>query len=181
MAKRDPNPKPSLLHQFWSLVRTATAALSRPPGRSENPDVRFEPSDVNARGVLLTGAGILLVTWLCFGLLYFVFEHLSNIHKQIASIQGASTRAIQYPPEPRLQRSPSRDLRELTSAAEAQLNGYHWLNRRKGALAIPIDRAMDLIVQRGIPPQKTPPNMFYPPKEGSRLTGFEGKVEPEPR
>jgi hypothetical protein len=49
-------------------------------------------------------------------------------------------------------------------------------------VTIPIERAMDLLVQRGIPPQKAPPpNMFYQPRAGTRLTGLEGKVEPEPR
>jgi hypothetical protein len=181
MEERRDKPKASVLRQLLTLAGgllfTATTG-----GPSENPDVHFEHSDVNARGVVLTAAGILLVTWLCVGLLYFFFQYLSNIHKQAESVQAAATATkIQLPPEPRLQRSPQRDLHEYISTSEAALHSYQWSDRQKGTVSIPIDRAMDLIVQRGIQPQKTPPKLFYTPQQGSRLTGFEGKVEPEPR
>jgi hypothetical protein len=154
----------------------------RPEGELARPDVHFEPTDANVRGVLLTGFGVLLFLYLSGFVLYFVFQHF----KQERAAESPpplpiATHGVALPPEPRLERSPHRDLQELRAAEEFQLTHYQWLDRQKGTIAIPIDRAMDLLVQRGIPPQKGQPNLYYPPQVGTRMTGFEGKVEPEPR
>jgi hypothetical protein len=182
MAKRDANSRPSLVRQLFSL---AAALLLRPAGRrphEENPGVRYESSDIDIRGVLLTGAGIALVTAFCAGVMYFPFEHFKHVREQAAAIEAAgATARVQLPPEPRLQRSPSSDWREYSKAQQAELNRYAWVDRQKGVVAIPIDRAIELVAQRGLPPQKTPPKLFYTPQAGSRLTGLEGLVEPEPR
>jgi hypothetical protein len=56
------------------------------------------------------------------------------------------------------------------------------VDKQKGIVALPIDRAIQIVAQRGIPPQKAPANLqLSQPQAGTRLTGFEGKVEPEPR
>ena len=63
-----------------------------------------------------------------------------------------------------------------------ELSHYFWLDKAKGKVAIPIDRAMDILAARGIPPQKQPPGLeLSQPEAGTRQTGFEGKVAPEPR
>jgi hypothetical protein len=86
------------------------------------------------------------------------------------------------PPEPRLQRSPREDLKKFREHENWELTHYHWLDKSHGIVAIPIEDAIRIVGQRGIPPAKTPPNVtLTPPQEGTRETGFEGKVEPEPR
>jgi hypothetical protein len=54
-------------------------------------------------------------------------------------------------PEPRLQLAPREDLRALRAWEEAALNSYGWIDRTAGVVRLPIERAMDLIVQRGLP------------------------------
>lgn len=154
--------------------------------RSENelerPDVHFEPTDVHARGVLLTGFGVVVFLYISLVVLYFVFEHFKHVRaEESAPPLPIATHGVALPPEPRLERSPHRDLEQLRAAEEFELTHYKWVDRQKGTVAIPIDRAMDLLVQRGIPPQKGNPSLYYPPQVGTRMTGFEGKVEPEPR
>jgi hypothetical protein len=39
-------------------------------------------------------------------------------------------------------------LSDLTSRQQAELLGYRWVDREKGIVSIPIDRAMELVVQR---------------------------------
>jgi hypothetical protein len=177
--KRDPS--------FFGWLMLAGAALIAwlsgnrgEPEELRHPDVHFEASDINARGVLLTGAGILLSVWIVTVLLYFLFEHFAHIHaEQSPPALPINAHGVALPPEPRLQVQPSRDLQEVKAAAENELHSYQWVDRKNGIVAIPIDRAMKLLVQRGIPPQSAPPKMFFEPRAGSRMTGFEGKVEPE--
>jgi hypothetical protein len=55
------------------------------------------------------------------------------------------------PPEPRLQASPTRDLQEMLRADRAWLQSYGWVDRSSSIARIPIDRAMQLVLEQGLP------------------------------
>ena len=55
------------------------------------------------------------------------------------------------PPEPRLQTNPREDLRALRAREDAVLNSYGWVDKTAGVVRIPIDEAIKLTVQRGLP------------------------------
>lgn len=55
------------------------------------------------------------------------------------------------PPEPRLQAVPGQELQDLRAREEAQLERYQWIDRAAGRVRIPIERAMDLLAERGLP------------------------------
>jgi hypothetical protein len=158
-------------------------ATTRPPYLPLHPENRYEHSDINTRRVAIAGAGILLGTWIFVSLLYFYYAALAR--HRAATTPAPPARAatqVEVPPQPRLEVSPPRDLAALRAQEDAQLNGYHWLDKQHGFVSIPIERAMELIAQQGIPAQKAPSNLTYGiPLAGSRRTGMEGKVEPEPR
>jgi hypothetical protein len=152
-------------------------------GELLNEDVRSESSDVRYRGVLIGGAGLLVGMWLATGLLYFYFAYLKD-HRAAVSPPPLpiAEHGAPLPPEPRLQGSPAQDLITFRAKEDWELTHYYWLDKNKGVVAIPIEQAIEMTAQRGIPPQKTPPNpTLTPPEDGTRLTGFEGKVEPEPQ
>ena len=157
-----------------------------PTTETEKPrhrETHFEVTDISARDVFYAGAGVLVGTWIFVGLLYLFFGYLTHERaRTTAPPLPITARHESLPPEPRLQQSPSRDLKAFRAREDWELNNYHWLDKANGTVAIPIEQAMRMIVERGIPPQKTPPNpTLTPPHEGTRLTGFEGKVEPEPK
>ena len=193
MANHEPNANPSVVSRavsdgFWfsaALVALSDWVMGRTGGRDtrlSNEDVRFEHSDISIRGVLLTGLGVFLFFHLCVGVVYFVFEHYKHeMANESMPPLPIAAHGMPAPPEPQLQASPREDLQEFEAAESGQLNAYQWIDKQKGTVAIPIDRAMDLIVQRGIPPEKGAGNAYYSPHAGTRMTGFEGKVEPEPR
>ena len=54
-------------------------------------------------------------------------------------------------PQPRLEIKPGASLAELRAAEEADLNSYGWIDRNAGTVRIPIDRAIQLILKRGLP------------------------------
>jgi hypothetical protein len=150
-----------------------------------HPDVRFEESDINARYVLTAGIAVLLLMYLGGGVIYFLFHYFAQQHIAQSPpplrISAQSLHSVYLPPEPRLQQDPHRELQEYMAAQNAKLNSYGWVDKGAGVVSIPIDQAMNLIVQRGIPPQNAPPNQFYRPQAGTLETGLAGKVEPEPR
>ena len=160
---------------------TIASAEERRP--EPNDEVHFEHTDINLRGTFLVGEGELATLWIVAGLLYFYFAFLANYRKEMSRpplpIELLRT---PLPPQPRLQQSPPKDYQAFLKAERGQLDHYFWINKAKGIVAIPIGRAMEIVARKGIPPQKTPPDLkLSQPAAGTRETGFEGKVEPEPR
>jgi hypothetical protein len=187
------NERTSLLQEaketakaFEEAASTSISAIAhsfQPDGEPHHEDVRYEQKDINLNHVLLTGISLLIVVCAIIGLLYFYFSYLSHYRSRISPPPLPIEKTGQaLPPEPRLQPSPRDDLREFRAREDEQLTHYHWVNQAQGVVSIPIERAIEVVAQRGIPPQKAPAGVtLSKPQEGSKLTGFEGKVEPEPR
>jgi len=131
-----------------------------------NPGVSYEPSEADLRVVLvflvalaLASALILLVLWGMFG--YF--------RSQLAE-RGPlpSPRMYTSPPnvpQPQLQPDPVADYNVYRLSAGELLHSYGWVDQKAGIARIPIDKAMDLVAERGLPwqapgtgPAPTAPN-----------------------
>jgi hypothetical protein len=61
-----------------------------------------------------------------------------------------ATRLKQFP-QPRLEVKPGASLVQLRAAENADLNSYGWIDRTTGTVRVPIDRAMQLLLDRGLP------------------------------
>lgn len=146
-------------------------------------DVQFEESDVNVLAVIWTGVGILLSTWLLAAIAFGFYSLLLKLDSAShAPARPLSAERNVEPPPPRLQASPADDLAEVRAESEAALHSYGWLDRQSGTVSIPIERAIELLAERGIPPQPAPVGLEYPPPEaGTRQTGFEELAESELR
>lgn len=179
MANTDPVSRFSL-RRWLRLLAPKRPVLSTTPVHTE---VQFEDSDISPSGVVLAGFGLLVVIWIIVLLLYFVFTGLARYRAAVSAPALPLAKQLNSaPPAPRLQASPRMDLKDWRAYEDSQLNHYGWADRQKGIATIPIERAMQIVAARGIPPQKAPANLkLYPPTAGTRMTGFEGKVEPEPR
>jgi hypothetical protein len=51
------------------------------------------------------------------------------------------------PPEPRLQVNPAEDFQEYLKREEEILKTYGWVSREQGQVHIPIERAMEMVVE----------------------------------
>jgi hypothetical protein len=55
------------------------------------------------------------------------------------------------PPEPRLQVFAPKETQEFRAREDDILKNYGWVNREAGLVRIPIDRAIQLLAERGLP------------------------------
>ena len=55
------------------------------------------------------------------------------------------------PPTPRFQENPQQEMQELRAKQKALLEGYGWVNKEAGVARIPIEEAMRMVVERGLP------------------------------
>jgi hypothetical protein len=128
-------------------------STSRAAAGGENPDVHHETSDVNFRAILTFGVGLIVAAALIHVLLWLLFVYFQNREARagVRLFPLAAEQQNRLPPEPRLQTNPRQDLGELRAGEEAILDTYGWVDRDTGVVRIPIDEAMRLTIERGLP------------------------------
>jgi hypothetical protein len=134
--------------------------------RLRNPEVSFEKRDLGARNIILffvslflCGAAIHLVIW-------GVYEGFMKVNEQQqpevsplapkrsappeSTLQNTPSVNLDRFPEPRLQISDETDMSRFLWQEDQLLNAAPWQDQ-SGAVHIPIELAMRIIAQRGLP------------------------------
>ena len=111
-------------------------------------------STLNVGLSFLVGIALVLVTIASIILMFGVFRYFDTREggKQTpASLFSIDSRKL--PPEPNVFFNEHETLnqQDIRANEERELNGYGWVDQAHGVVRIPIDRAMDMIVQRGLP------------------------------
>jgi hypothetical protein len=116
-------------------------------------ETRRETSDVNIRAILGFGGGLIVAAVVIHFLVWLLFAYFQRREAPSATREFplALEQQSRLPPEPRLQTSPREDLKSLQERDEAILSTYGWVDRNAGIVRIPIDEAMKLTVERGLP------------------------------
>lgn len=96
---------------------------------------RFEQTDASSRLVARAGAILALVVAAVFGASY-LFLHLLGGHSLAPQVSGP--------------KAPTPGWGEPVPA------DYRWIDRKQNVISIPIDRAIDLTVERGLPARPKP-------------------------
>jgi hypothetical protein len=132
---------------------THGATEPHPPRDLSDPENRHEHRDVNVFALGKFAIGLVIVSIFCIGLVAGVFQFL--LHREggvpASRMESPAQDARQLPPEPRVEETPARDLQEMRAAEEKILTSYGWLDQSAGTVRLPIDRAMNLVVDRGLP------------------------------
>lgn len=115
-----------------------------------NNGAGYEVEDANVREVVIAGIAIAVGTFLVCLLMWFLFNALKRGEAEAQTINPLAN-PYQLPPEPRLQVQPYLDLQNLRQHEDDVLNTYGWVDKNGGKVRLPIDRAMDIVVQRGLP------------------------------
>ncbi len=132
---------------------------SKPQGAQVPGTSGYEQRDASAKWIFGV-VGFLLVSGIA---IHFLLAGM------LSSLNGTPTpsdawRPLPHPNEaspqartfPKLQVSPPRDLEEFRAREEEQLHTYGWINRTSGIVRIPIERAMELVLQKGLPARTAP-------------------------
>ena len=84
-----------------------------------------------------------------------LFRHFTKLGEDSANISPfQDTR--QLPAGPQLQAHPREDWLKYREQQEQSLESYSWEDRGAGKVRIPIERAMELALQKGLPVQNSP-------------------------
>ena len=115
-----------------------------------------ERKDVDVRALLIV-AFLLLLSCVAIFIVVTLTMHYFKVHEPGVTAGQANipvTRARDFP-QPRLLIKPGASLAELRAAEDSDLTSYGWVDRTSGIARIPIDGAMQLLLERGLPPVGT--------------------------
>lgn len=134
----------------------------------------YESSDVKTGGIIVFLASmavfVLVTAFLCYGIGAMINSHMNredgptnkwsqteNIRElgnmpSSPAMQDKVSELMQKFPAPRLLTDDGHEsVADLHARENVLLDHYSWIDRSKGTVRIPIDRAMELIAQQGLP------------------------------
>lgn len=125
-------------------------------------EIGFEREDIGSKPVYgflvsLVISGV-LIYYLIWGMFYFLDAYDKKNQQARTPLTQATTNTreveeehIQKFPEPRLEQNERTELDGFRDAEEEKLNSYGWVDEKAGIAHIPIEQAMQIVAQRGLP------------------------------
>lgn len=134
-----------------------------------HPSRGHEWRDADARWILAVILFLLVFGLSLHGILAWflhALNHSPGPTDRWRPLKRAELVAPPRAPIPALQVAPPLDLQAFRAREDAELNSYGWVNRTNGVVRVPIQRAMELVLQAGLParngtnPTKTGPSTY---------------------
>lgn len=130
--------------------------------KHHHDDVGFEREDLGSKPIIgfivsLVISGV-LIYYVIWGIFHFL-DAYDRKHQQLrtpliqveSNTRDVQTQLIQRFPEPRLEENERTELNGFRYGEEQELNSYGWVDKNAGIAHIPIEQAMQLIAQKGLP------------------------------
>jgi hypothetical protein len=117
----------------------------------EHQETHHEESDIDIRGVFRFVAGLFVGSVIVFLLVWALFGYFDRREARGVPEFPLGAGRTRVPPQPRLQVAPRDDFRDLRQSQEDVLESYQWIDRDAGRVRIPIDQAIRLTLERGLP------------------------------
>ena len=131
---------------------------------SSNPGVMYESSDANVRAIYTFGVWLAVLGALCALATYGGLKAMEwNAHRLDAIRMKANPmvpearmkmepiQAAHEFPTPQLQVNDTAEMAEEMTEENDKLTHYQWVDQNQGIVRIPIDKAMQLLLQGGLP------------------------------
>jgi hypothetical protein len=135
---------------------------------SHNADAGFEHEDLSPQGVFYFMAGVAVLGIVIYFILVGMYRYLDKVDNaqqppanpmatttgmdpQTMSYRQIQDQAQQTFPKPVLEHSEQTQYLDELRKQNEVLGSYDWVDQQNGVARIPIDRAMDLLAQRGLP------------------------------
>jgi hypothetical protein len=127
---------------------------AKPQSRRQREGAGYEKRDANAKWIFGVIAFLLITGLIMHFVLAGMMERLEKKPFPTDQWGGTQRPTVTIAPNstvPHLQLMPVADLKQFRATEETELNSYGWINRTAGVVRIPISRAMDLLLERGLP------------------------------
>jgi hypothetical protein len=129
----------------------------------QNEDAEFEREDLGAKPILIfllaLTIGCVLVALILKGM-YLYLDAYENHHQAAQNplvqqttndTRNVAPGEVLKFPQPRLETNEPSEINDFRMQEEKILHSYGWVDQQAGVVRIPIERAMELVAQRGLP------------------------------
>jgi hypothetical protein len=140
---------------------------SRQADTPRHTDVSFEERDIKAGTIYWYLFGLGVATAAALVICIFILHFTNNLAVSSDVAPPPSRAALGekqiFPPEPRLQgvpghiSDPQKDLREKLRADNVANEKLEWIDKNAGIAQIPVEDAMKIIAEKGLPAVSPPP------------------------
>lgn len=119
------------------------------------PGAKYEHTDIDPNVGYKFALWLTVAMVISAGIVYGTFwffegrERAANAAAQKYPL--AATMPHREPPTPNLQTQPFKDVYMLRQGENDKLASYGWVDKEGGVTRIPVDRAMEIMLQRGFP------------------------------
>jgi hypothetical protein len=144
--------------KYWNQYMTEDNHID-----GHNEEVEYERQDLAPRSIFTFFVGLAVVCFLVVFILRGMFSYLDTyeyhhqppqdplVQQPTADTRSVTPSDIATFPQPRLESNERLEINDFRVQEERTLNSYGWVNQQAGVVRIPIDRAMQLLTQRGLP------------------------------
>jgi len=110
-------------------------------------------SEIHVKGIFGALVGLALLVAVSFAAMFTFSKVLKSqsIARDPAPLPVAEANQPRPRPRAALQADPTADMARFAKEEEAALTSYAWVDRAGGVAQIPVERALDLVAERGLP------------------------------
>ena len=116
---------------------------------------RYETRDVASRSMVWSAIGIAILTVAGLTASWIVMRYFVSVQR-LGPPASPFDQTRTIPPAPRLSVKPVEERKKHEAEEKARLSGYGWVDQNAGTVHIPIERAMELSLERGFPVRPSP-------------------------
>ncbi len=121
---------------------------TKPAAGQTTAGAGYEPSDLKPRTIAIFGLSLALVVAACLIVAAWMFGFFAARRAEEDVLPSPLAR-VEVPAGPVLQVYAPGDLARLRAEEDKILSTYGWVDRGAGIVRIPVDQAMQLLVERG--------------------------------
>lgn len=132
-----------------------------------------EVAEITARPIVIFLVVILVISVLAFIAMYGFFRYLAAdaAHRSPKVTTLARQGDTRQPPEPRLQVYPDVDWAAYRASQNSLLSGYAWIDRDSLIVRVPVARAAEMVLRRGLPARPVAPPAWLHASTGAARFG----------
>lgn len=111
----------------------------------------YERRDADPVNLAMLGLLVFCIIGLCLLVCWIMLRYLHAGENTGEPRQEKYAKEMAGFPQPQLITEPGSERQRVWSEQEAKLETYGWVDRKAGVARIPVDRAMQLLLARGLP------------------------------
>ena len=110
-----------------------------------------ELSDLPPARIALFGVALAVIIVSVLFITYALFQRFQAGETRARPLPSPLSYSQEPTPEPRLEVNPGVELKTMRAEEDEILKSYDWIDRDRGIVRMPIDRAIDVLAEKGLP------------------------------